>query len=169
VGLDRKAIRGTWTTAAIAPIGVAAVLVYDNGWPVWWIGLGATGSVVSFGAMWLLLRRRYTALTGASIASREPIGRGENALRDRLSLAFFRHDPANLGLDDRRPVGYPDEVQRLASELPGIKTEAQLRSRIYSLLVVGFESAPPPDDESVHALAAEVWAVWHEWSRGNRP
>jgi hypothetical protein len=84
-------------------------------------------------------------------------------------LTFFRHDPASLTPDDRRPDAYAAEVDRLIQALPGLRTEPQVRSFIHGILVSGFDSAPEPFDESLHALTSEVWAVWGEWSSANRP
>jgi hypothetical protein len=169
MGLDRKAIRQTWILAGAAPFIGATVVVLDEGGPLWWIGLGAAGSVVSFGAAWLFLRRRYGALAAARVAAAEPVGRGPRALQDRLVLAFFRHDPASLLLDDRKPAAYAAEASRLARELPSLRSEAQARQLIYGMLVSAFESAPEPHDDSLYALAAEVWSVWRDWAASNLP
>ncbi len=60
-------------------------------------------------------------------------------------------------------------MERVIAELPGLKSEAQVRQLIYGLLVAGFNPAADPFDDSLYALAAEVWLVWSEWSKTNAP
>ncbi|MEX2459100.1 MAG: hypothetical protein WD770_08955 [Actinomycetota bacterium] len=168
MGFDRKGIRSVWGLAAGGPIIGAAGLVFGRAqFAPWWLGVGAAVSAVSFGVTWWALRRRYAALSGANVAAREPIGPGPAALRSRLVLAFFRHDPAGLNLDDRRPAEYGAEVDRLVTELPTLRSEAQVRQLIYGMLVSSFDTAPEPFDDSLYKLAAEVWMLWSSWSRVN--
>ncbi|MCA1726685.1 MAG: hypothetical protein LC722_03225 [Actinobacteria bacterium] len=170
VGLDRARIRQIWLMAGALPLLGAAGLVFGRaGYPKSFLLVGVAGSVVALLGSWLFLRRRYGALAAAAVAASEGLGRGPHALRDRLVLAFFRHDPSGLTLDDRNPAAYAAEVEQVITGLPALKSEAQVRQLIYGLLVSGFERAPDPYDNSLHALAAEVWLVWSEWSRTNPP
>jgi hypothetical protein len=168
MGLDLPAIRGRVGLAAAVGGGAAGRFTrgFSPGDRLAW---SAAAAGVGAGVTWFLLRRRYAALAAIEELAASPSGPGDDALRDRLVAAFFRHDPVDLLLDDRNPADYAPEVRRLMAALPGLRNEGQVRSAIYTDLLEAFESVPQPSDPSLEALAAEVWTVWSSRHRDQTP